>query len=196
MSGWSSCCRNSCCRIVETYFARGAQSGRAPWRGSPFADNRIRAARALPLRAHPNKEVNIERAWPARSACRASRFYDLFQLSAPAARRAPISTCVLCVESAIAKLSSGSGKIADVCGRTRLLGAIHSRASSSSRVVASRPPSTGARSGKPSHGPAGRARRLICTICTGSGVSARRFARSWEGNPLERRQQFDEIKCR
>ena len=41
-----------------------------------------------------------------------SRFYDLFQLSTGHSPRAYLD--MLCIASAIAKLSSGSGKIADV----------------------------------------------------------------------------------
>src|SRR5260221_6538259 len=43
--------------IVVSYLAR-RQSGARLWRGSPFADTRIRRALAL-LRAHPNKEGNM-----------------------------------------------------------------------------------------------------------------------------------------
>src|SRR5512139_2340810 len=64
--------------IVETYLAR-RHAGARMWRGSPFADNRIRKALAL-LRAHPNKEVNMNELASQVGLSR-SRFYDLFQLS-------------------------------------------------------------------------------------------------------------------
>ena len=95
--------------IVETYLAR-RQSGGRLWRGSPFADNRIRKALAL-LRAHPNKEVNMNDLASQVGLSR-SRFYDLFQLSTGRSPRSYLD--LLCVESAIAKLSSGRAKIAEV----------------------------------------------------------------------------------
>ena len=95
--------------IVETYFARRASSARL-WRGSPLADNRIRKALAL-LRAHPNKEVNMN-ALASQVGLSRSRFYDLFQLSTGRSPRAYLD--MLCIASAISKLSSGQGKIADV----------------------------------------------------------------------------------
>ena len=95
--------------IVETYLAR-RQAGARLWRGSPFADNRIRKALAL-LRAHPNKEVNMNELASQVGLSR-SRFYDLFQLSTGRSPRSYLD--LLCVESAISKLSSGSGKIAEV----------------------------------------------------------------------------------
>jgi AraC-like DNA-binding protein len=95
--------------IVETYLAR-RQSGARLWRGSPFADNRIRKALAL-LRAHPNKEVNMNDLASQVGLSR-SRFYDLFQTSTGRSPRSYLD--LLCVESAIAKLSSGSAKIAEV----------------------------------------------------------------------------------
>ena len=95
--------------IVETYLAR-RQSGARLWRGSPFADNRIRKALAL-LRAHPNKEVNMNDLASQVGLSR-SRFYDLFQTSTGRSPRSYLD--MLCVESAIAKLSSGSAKIAEV----------------------------------------------------------------------------------
>jgi AraC-like DNA-binding protein len=94
--------------IVETYLAR-RQSGARLWRGSPFADNRIRKALAL-LRAHPNKEVNMNDLASQVGLSR-SRFYDLFQTSTGRSPRSYLD--MLCVESAIAKLS-GSAKIAEV----------------------------------------------------------------------------------
>ena len=95
--------------IVENYLARRA-SGARPWRGSPFADTRIRRALAL-LRAHPNKEVNIDELASQVGLSR-SRFYDLFQLSTGRSPRSYLD--MLCIESAISKLSSGRGKIAEV----------------------------------------------------------------------------------
>jgi AraC-like DNA-binding protein len=95
--------------IVETYLARRQAGGRM-WRGSPFADTRIRRALAL-LRAHPNKEVNMNDLASQVGLSR-SRFYDLFQLSTGRSPRSYLD--LLCVESAIAKLSSGSAKIAEV----------------------------------------------------------------------------------
>jgi len=95
--------------IVETYLVRRA-SGARLWRGSPFADNRIRKALAL-LRAHPNKEVNMN-ALASQVGLSRSRFYDLFQLSTGRSPRAYLD--MLCIASAISKLSSGRGRIADV----------------------------------------------------------------------------------
>ena len=95
--------------IVETYLAR-RQSGSRLWRGSPFADNRIRKALAF-LRAHPNKEINMNELASQVGLSR-SRFYDLFQLSTGRSPRSYLD--MLCIESAISKLSSGSGKIAEV----------------------------------------------------------------------------------
>jgi AraC-like DNA-binding protein len=95
--------------IVETYVARRQAGGRL-WRGSPFADTRIRRAIAL-LRAHPNKDVNMNDLASQVGLSR-SRFYDLFQLSTGRSPRSYLD--MLCVESAISKLSSGSGKIAEV----------------------------------------------------------------------------------
>ena len=95
--------------IVETYLARRV-SGARLWRGSPFADNRIRKALAL-LRAHPNKEVNMN-ALASQVGLSRSRFYDLFQLSTGRSPRAYLD--MLCIASAISKLSSGRGRIADV----------------------------------------------------------------------------------
>ena len=95
--------------IVETYPAR-RQAGSRMWRGSPFADTRIRRALAL-LRAHPNKDVNMNDLASQVGLSR-SRFYDLFQLSTGRSPRSYLD--LLCVESAIARLSSGSAKIAEV----------------------------------------------------------------------------------
>jgi AraC-like DNA-binding protein len=95
--------------VVETYLAR-RQSGARLWRGSPFADNRIRKALAL-LRARPNKEVNMNDLASQVGLSR-SRFYDLFQTSTGRSPRSYLD--LLCVESAIAKLSGGSAKIGEV----------------------------------------------------------------------------------
>ena len=95
--------------IVETYLAR-RQAGARLWRGSPFADNRIRKALAL-LRAHPNKELNMNDLANQVGLSR-SRFYDLFQSSTGRSPRSYLD--MLCVESAISKLSTGSSKIAEV----------------------------------------------------------------------------------
>jgi len=95
--------------VVEVWIA-GRASGARLWRGSPFADNRIRKALAL-LRAHPNKELNMNEL-ASRVGLSRSRFYDLFQLSTGRSPRAYLD--MLCIASAISKLSTGSGKIADV----------------------------------------------------------------------------------
>ena len=95
--------------IVETYLARRQPSSRL-WRGSPFADNRIRKTLAV-LRARPNKELNMNDLASQVGLSR-SRFYDLFQLSTGRSPRSYLD--MLCVESAISKLSTGSAKIADV----------------------------------------------------------------------------------
>lgn len=95
--------------IVETYLAKRHAAGR-PWRGSPFADTRIRRALAV-LRARPNKELNMNDLASQVGLSR-SRFYDLFHLSTGHSPRAYLD--MLCIESAIAKLSSGSAKIAQV----------------------------------------------------------------------------------
>jgi AraC-like DNA-binding protein len=95
--------------IVETYLAR-RRSGARLWHGSPFADTRIRRALAL-LRARPNKELNMNELASQVGLSR-SRFYDLFQLSTGRSPRAYLD--LLCVETAIAKLSTGRTKIAEV----------------------------------------------------------------------------------
>jgi len=95
--------------IVDTYLARRRASAPA-WRGSRFADSRIRRAIDL-LRANPNKDVSIDDL-AAQVGLSRSRFYDLFQLCTGLSPREYLDK--LCVESAIAKLSSGHAKIADV----------------------------------------------------------------------------------
>lgn len=94
--------------IVETYLARRKTS--TLWQGSRFEDTRIREAIAL-LRANPNKDLSMDDL-ATRVGLSRSRFYDLFQLSTGRSPRSYLD--MLCVESAIAKLSSGSGKIAEV----------------------------------------------------------------------------------
>jgi AraC family transcriptional regulator len=95
--------------IVETYLARRRLSSPA-WRGSRFEDSRIRRAIAL-LRARPNKELNMDELASQVGLSR-SRFYDLFQLCTGFSPRAYLD--MLCVETAISRLSSGQGKIAEV----------------------------------------------------------------------------------
>jgi AraC family transcriptional regulator len=95
--------------IVDTYLAR-RRAGAALWRGSRFSDSRIRRALEL-LRARPNKEVNIDELASQVGLSR-SRFYDLFQVCTGLSPRAYLN--LLCVETAIEKLSSGRAKIAEV----------------------------------------------------------------------------------
>jgi AraC-like DNA-binding protein len=95
--------------VIETYVAR-RRAGPSLWRGSRFADTRIRKALAL-LRARPNKDVNIDELASQVGLSR-SRFYDLFQLCTGRSPRSYLD--MLCVESAISKLSSGRTRIADV----------------------------------------------------------------------------------
>ena len=95
--------------VVVSYVAR-RRAGTSLWRGSRFADTRIRKALGL-LRARPNKDVNIDELASQVGLSR-SRFYDLFQLCTGRSPRAYLD--MLCVESAIAKLSRGRARIADV----------------------------------------------------------------------------------
>jgi len=95
--------------IVETYLA-GRRASSPLWRGSRFEDTRIRRAIAL-LRAHPNKDLNIDQLANQVGLSR-SRFYDLFQICTGFSPRAYLD--MLCVETAISRLSSGQGKIAEV----------------------------------------------------------------------------------
>ena len=95
--------------IVETYLAR-RRSAAPLWRGSRFEDTRIRRAIAL-LRAHPNKDLNIDQLANQVGLSR-SRFYDLFQICTGFSPRAYLD--LLCVEAAIARLTSGRGKIAEL----------------------------------------------------------------------------------
>ena len=95
--------------IVETYLTKRRASSPL-WRGSRFEDSRIRRAIAL-LRARPNKDLNIDELASQVGLSR-SRFYDLFQLCTGFSPRTYLD--MLCVETAIARLSSGQGKIAEV----------------------------------------------------------------------------------
>ena len=92
--------------IVETYLAKR----RSLWKGSRFEDSRIRRAIAF-LRAHPNKDVSIDELASQVGLSR-SRFYDLFQLCTGHSPRAYLD--MLCVETAISRLSSGQSKIGEV----------------------------------------------------------------------------------
>jgi AraC family transcriptional regulator len=95
--------------IVETYLA-GRRASSPLWRGSRFEDTRIRRAIAL-LRAHPNKDLNMDELANQVGLSR-SRFYDLFQLCTGFSPRTYLD--LLCIEAAIARLSSGRGKIAEL----------------------------------------------------------------------------------
>jgi AraC-like DNA-binding protein len=95
--------------IVETYIARRRASSPL-WRGSRFEDSRIRRAIAL-LRARPNKDFSMDELASQVGLSR-SRFYDLFQICTGFSPRAYLD--MLCVETAISRLSSGQGKIAEV----------------------------------------------------------------------------------
>src|SRR5689334_2647941 len=95
--------------IVETYFARRRVSSPL-WRGSRFEDTRIRRAIAL-LRARPNKELNMDELASQVGLSR-SRFYDLFHIFTGFSPRAYLD--MLCVETAISRLSTSRGKICEV----------------------------------------------------------------------------------
>ena len=95
--------------IVDTYLARRRASSPL-WRGSRFEDTRIRRAIAL-LRARPNKDLSMDELANQVGLSR-SRFYDLFQLCTGFSPRSYLD--MLCVETAISRLSSGRGKIAEV----------------------------------------------------------------------------------
>jgi AraC-like DNA-binding protein len=95
--------------IFETYLA-GRRASSPLWRGSRFEDTRIRRAIAL-LRAHPNKDLNIDQLANQVGLSR-SRFYDLFQICTGFSPRAYLD--LLCIEAAIARLTSGRGKIAEL----------------------------------------------------------------------------------
>jgi AraC-like DNA-binding protein len=95
--------------IVETYLAKRGSSSPL-WKGSRFEDSRIRRAIGL-LRAHPNKDVSIDDLASQVGLSR-SRFYDLFQICTGFSPRTYLD--MLCVETAISRLSSGQKKIAEV----------------------------------------------------------------------------------
>ena len=95
--------------IVDAYLSRQRTSS-PPWRGSRFEDSRIRRAMEL-LREHPNKDLNMDQLASQVGLSR-SRFYDLFQLCTGFSPRTYLD--MLCVETAISRLSSGRGKIAEV----------------------------------------------------------------------------------
>ena len=95
--------------IVDSYLARRRASSPL-WRGSRFADQRIRRAIAI-LRARPNKDVNMDQIAMQVGLSR-SRFYDLFQICTGRSPREYLD--MLCVETAITRLSSSDTKIADV----------------------------------------------------------------------------------
>ena len=94
--------------IAETYLAPRGTS--ALWQGSRFEDTRIRQAIAV-LRANPNKDLNMDDL-ATRVGLSRSRFYDLFQVCTGFSPRAYLD--MLCVETAISRLSSTRQKIADV----------------------------------------------------------------------------------
>lgn len=94
--------------VIDTYLSR--QHPAASWRGSRYEDSRIRRAIGL-LRAHPTKELNIDDLASQVGLSR-SRFYDLFQVCTGFSPRAYLD--MLCVETAIARLSSGEGRISDL----------------------------------------------------------------------------------
>jgi AraC-like DNA-binding protein len=95
--------------IVETYLARRRASSPL-WRGSRFEDSRIRRAIGL-LRARPHKDLSIDELASQVGLSR-SRFYDLFQLCTGFSPRTYLD--MLCVETAVSRLSSGRGKIAEL----------------------------------------------------------------------------------
>src|SRR5256885_9967358 len=100
--------------MVESYLAR--RRARWPlWRGWRFEDSRIRRAIAL-LRAHPNKDLNMDDLASQVGLSR-SRFYDLFQICTGFSPRAYLD--MLCVETAISRLSSGRGKNFQSAARLR-----------------------------------------------------------------------------
>jgi AraC-like DNA-binding protein len=95
--------------IIDSYIAK-RRSTSPMWRGSKFADSRIRRAIAL-LRARPNKDVNMDDIAMQVGLSR-SRFYDLFQMCTGRSPREYLD--MLCVETAITRLSTSDTKIADV----------------------------------------------------------------------------------
>ncbi len=90
--------------------ASGLSRSPASRRGSRFKDNRIRRAIGL-LRARPHKDLNIDELASQVGLSR-SRFYDLFQLCTGFSPRTYLD--MLCVETAVSRLSSGQGKIAEL----------------------------------------------------------------------------------
>ena len=95
--------------IIDSYIAK-RRSTSPMWRGSKFADSRIRRAIAL-LRARPNKDVNMDDIATQVGLSR-SRFYDLFQMCTGRSPREYLD--MLCVETAITRLSTSDTKIGDV----------------------------------------------------------------------------------
>jgi AraC-like DNA-binding protein len=95
--------------IVDAYLARKRAASRL-WRGSRFADSRIRQALAL-LRERPHKDTEMEDLAHAVGLSR-SRFYELFQRTTGRAPRAYLD--LLCVETAIARLSLDGSRIGEV----------------------------------------------------------------------------------
>jgi AraC-like DNA-binding protein len=94
--------------IVETYLTQRRSA--ALWRGSRLEDSRIRHAIGL-LRARPNKDQSMDDLASQVGLSR-SRFYDLFQICTGFSPRTYLD--MLCVETAISRLSSGQGRISDV----------------------------------------------------------------------------------
>jgi AraC-like DNA-binding protein len=94
--------------IVESYLTHDRSS--SLWRGSPFEDSRIRRAIEL-LRARPKKDQSMDDLASQVGLSR-SRFYDLFQICTGFSPRTYLD--MLCVETAISRLSSGQGRISDV----------------------------------------------------------------------------------
>jgi AraC family transcriptional regulator len=95
--------------VVDAYVARRRGSAQV-WRGSPFADARIRDAIAL-LRLRPSKELNMDTV-ASKVGLSRSRFYDLFQVCTGLSPRDYLDK--LCVETAITRLASSGAKIAEV----------------------------------------------------------------------------------
>ena len=95
--------------IIDSYIAK-RRSTSPMWRGSRFADSRIRRAIAI-LRARPNKDVNMDDVASQIGLSR-SRFYDLFQMCTGRSPREYLD--MLCVETAITRLSTSDIKIGDV----------------------------------------------------------------------------------
>ncbi len=94
--------------VIDTYLSSAHPA--ASWRGSRYEDSRIRRAVGL-LRARPSKDLNIDDLASQVGLSR-SRFYDLFQVCTGFSPRAYLD--MLCLETAIARLSSGEGRISDL----------------------------------------------------------------------------------